>query len=143
MPARIAILALAIASTLHGGAAAARPGPRPSRIKGPIHVVQPGETLWSIARQDYGRTEDWEAIYKLNREAIGPDPRHVCAGTVLHLPSARALSTAPRPRKPAQARPTRKAATSSRNPFDFVGRTVPPRPAPVTSLGRDPFEFGQ
>jgi hypothetical protein len=49
-------------------------------------VVQPGDTLFDLARA-HGTT--WPALYRANREAIGSDPDLIEPGTRLTLPSAR------------------------------------------------------
>jgi nucleoid-associated protein YgaU len=48
--------------------------------------VQPGESLYKIALRLYGRIEKIDAIYDLNKDAIGPNRDRLKAGTVLKLP---------------------------------------------------------
>jgi nucleoid-associated protein YgaU len=48
--------------------------------------VQPGESLYKIAMKLYGRIEKINAIYDLNKDAIGPNRDRLKAGTVLKLP---------------------------------------------------------
>jgi LysM repeat protein len=55
---------------------------------GTQYVVQPGDTLRSIAQQAYGDAEQWPRIYQANRDVIGPDPDALQAGTRLLLPAA-------------------------------------------------------
>jgi nucleoid-associated protein YgaU len=50
------------------------------------YVVQPGDTLSSIARK-FDVKGGWQAIYRINREAIGPNPDILLVGTQLELPS--------------------------------------------------------
>jgi nucleoid-associated protein YgaU len=50
------------------------------------YVVKPGDTLRSIAQEQYGDAEQWPRIYDANRDAIGPDPDALKAGTTLQLP---------------------------------------------------------
>ena len=56
------------------------------------HVVEPGETLWSIAERHLSTTElarvarYWPRIHRANRKVIGPDPRELQIGLVLELP---------------------------------------------------------
>lgn len=57
------------------------------------YVVQPGDTLSSIARRFYQSPDLWWVIYNANREAIGGDPDHLMAGVSLRIPPA---SAAPR-----------------------------------------------
>lgn len=51
------------------------------------HIVQPGETLKSIARNSplYGDESYWELIYKANRDQIA-DPKVLHRGQQLYLP---------------------------------------------------------
>lgn len=47
-------------------------------------VVQPGDTLSKIAAR---YCTDWQTIYNINYETIGPDPNNVPVGTVLTVPN--------------------------------------------------------
>ncbi|MEJ7789983.1 MAG: LysM domain-containing protein, partial [Thermoleophilaceae bacterium] len=65
-------------------------GPRADRV----HVVQPGESLWSIANTDLGGraspaqiAREVNRIWELNSGAIGTgDPDLLMVGTKLKLP---------------------------------------------------------
>jgi nucleoid-associated protein YgaU len=50
------------------------------------YVVQPGDTLRSIALKIYADADEWRRIYDANRDVIGPDPDTLLAGTRLRLP---------------------------------------------------------
>jgi nucleoid-associated protein YgaU len=50
------------------------------------YVVKPGDTLRSIAEDQYGDAAEWPKIYQANRDVIGPDPDALVAGTTLQLP---------------------------------------------------------
>jgi nucleoid-associated protein YgaU len=50
------------------------------------YVVQPGDTLRSIALDQYGDAEQWQRIYQANRSTIGPNPDALVAGTKLEIP---------------------------------------------------------
>jgi nucleoid-associated protein YgaU len=66
---------------------AVRPSPSPSPTTAPTYyVVQPGDTLRSIAAASYGAAEQWPQIYDANREVIGPDPDRLKSGMRLRLP---------------------------------------------------------
>ena len=58
------------------------------------HTVQPGETLWGIARRWSGSERPIEIhrltlqIHRLNRDTIGPDPDLILPGQILVLPKA-------------------------------------------------------
>lgn len=49
-----------------------------------IYVVQPGNTLFSIARQF---CTTWQQVYQMNQAVIGPNPNVLRAGTVLVVPN--------------------------------------------------------
>ncbi|HEY2595064.1 MAG TPA: LysM peptidoglycan-binding domain-containing protein, partial [Chloroflexota bacterium] len=51
------------------------------------YVVQPGDTLRSIALDQYGDADLWQTIYQTNRDAIGRNPDALVAGTILRIPS--------------------------------------------------------
>ena len=52
-----------------------------------IHIVEEGETLWTIASQPwvYNDPHLWPLLYKANRDQIS-DPRRVYSGQVLSIP---------------------------------------------------------
>ncbi|HEY1291532.1 MAG TPA: LysM peptidoglycan-binding domain-containing protein [Chloroflexota bacterium] len=76
------------------------PGPSPSVVPSNVvvgatpaapaaatqYVVQPGDTLRSIALEQYGDAEQWQRIYQANRAAIGPNPDALVTGMTLELP---------------------------------------------------------
>jgi nucleoid-associated protein YgaU len=53
---------------------------------GTTYVVQPGDSLRSIALKEYGDANAWPRIYAANRDLIGPDPDALEAGMSLTLP---------------------------------------------------------
>jgi nucleoid-associated protein YgaU len=52
-------------------------------------VVQPGQNLWRIARNTYGRGVRYTVIYAANRDTIR-DPRLIYPGQVFALPDDKA-----------------------------------------------------
>jgi LysM repeat protein len=88
------------------------------------YTVTPGDTLSAIATT-LGLPGGWQALYTLNRQAIGPNPDLVRPGTVLAVPRPAARGPAPRPPAPAppphQAAPTAPAG----NPRQPSGLTAP------------------
>jgi nucleoid-associated protein YgaU len=50
------------------------------------YVVQPGDTMRSIAQQMYGDPELWPRIYDANRDVIGPNPDDLQVGMHLKIP---------------------------------------------------------
>jgi murein DD-endopeptidase MepM/ murein hydrolase activator NlpD len=80
---------------------------------GVVHIVQPGQTLWRIARAydiDIGRLAETNGI---------DDPTHVDVGTPLFVPGARAtIMVAPFPAPPPSARVG--PAAPSGPPADFL-----------------------
>jgi len=71
---------------------ASRAEPRPPRELPGVHVVRPGESLWTIAAQRliYGDALQWPLIYKANRDQI-KDPRQIYPKQELTIP--RGVST--------------------------------------------------
>jgi nucleoid-associated protein YgaU len=63
----------------------------PEAFEGGRVVVQPGNSLWRIARTSYGRGARYTVIYAANREHIR-DPRRIYPGQVFAVP---ALSDTP------------------------------------------------
>ena len=51
-----------------------------------LYVVQPGETIYDIARTELGSAVHWTDIYRLNRDALGPEADRVTPGMRLLLP---------------------------------------------------------
>jgi len=50
------------------------------------YIVQPGDTLWKIAKEFYGRGWEWRRIYEANGNVI-PDPASLSTGRVLVIPT--------------------------------------------------------
>nr|WP_055536417.1 transglycosylase family protein [Streptomyces alboniger] len=50
-----------------------------------VHVVQPGETLSSIARR-YQVAGGWQALYRANRGVVGSSPDRLAVGVKLLIP---------------------------------------------------------
>jgi LysM repeat protein len=84
------------------------------------YAVAPGDTLSGIAAA-LGIRGGWQALYAANRQAIGPNPNIIRAGTVLTAPVVVVQA-----RPPSRARPGRAPAAPSAPAGQ--GR----RPAPVT-----------
>ncbi|MFE0105381.1 transglycosylase family protein [Streptomyces sp. NPDC059009] len=55
------------------------------KLNGRIHVVRSGDTLSSIAKH-YGIKGGWQALYKANKDMIGPHPDRLNVGTMLLIP---------------------------------------------------------
>jgi nucleoid-associated protein YgaU len=53
---------------------------------GRTYVVQEGDTLSSIARNELGKVSRWAEIYQINREALGKDYDYLTPGMRLVLP---------------------------------------------------------
>jgi len=63
------------------------PGSSSAAVAGSTtYVVQPGDTLRSIAQDQYGDATLWPRIYDANRDVIGSDPDALNAGTKLQIP---------------------------------------------------------
>jgi LysM repeat protein len=67
------------------------------------YIVQPGDTLWSIAQSNLGDGSQWEAIWSLeaNREQIGVNPDLLEPGMVLVLPGGTDDPSSAAPESPA------------------------------------------
>jgi hypothetical protein len=50
-----------------------------------IHVVTPGETLWSISQEAYGNGNDWSMIWDDNRATVA-DPNLIYPGEQIYVP---------------------------------------------------------
>lgn len=82
---RIASSTTAVTLTSTADVAAAFATKATTAHPAPRYVVQPGDTLSSIAAADAVRG-GWQALYAANRRVIGPDPDVIHPGTVLVLP---------------------------------------------------------
>lgn len=51
------------------------------------YTVEPGDTLWGIARKFYGTGYAWPSVYEANQELQG-NPRQIYPGQILVLPAA-------------------------------------------------------
>jgi LysM repeat protein len=104
------------------------------------YTVAPGDTLSAIAAA-LGVPGGWQALYAANRQAIGPDPDVIRAGTVLAAPRPAAQGQPPQPAVPAPARTRQEAPPQHQSPAPAASR--PPRPlhqAPAAS--RQPASRG-
>ncbi len=63
-----------------------RAGPLGDLPRGPVVVVQPGNSLWRIAKRVYGRGIRFTVIYQANRRQIR-DPHLIYPGQIFVLPS--------------------------------------------------------
>lgn len=72
----------AVATT--AGQAAARPAPPPPRT----YTVQPGDTLWAIAKRTLGDGSRWRELYQANQDVIGADPNKISPGQTLRVPGS-------------------------------------------------------
>ncbi|WP_282701524.1 transglycosylase family protein [Streptomyces sp. CC219B] len=62
-------------------------------LKGRMHTVKPGDTLWAIARK-YGIEGGWQELYQANKETIGGRPDRLLPGMLLVIPKASPRTTA-------------------------------------------------
>ena len=72
------------------------------RVQPASYVVQPGESLWSIAAAELGPAATDEAVatrwpqwYAANRQLIGPDPDPIQPGQVLRIPAPTTVQPVP------------------------------------------------
>ena len=59
-------------------------------------IVQPGDCLWTIARQTYGHGIEYTAIFDANRSQIR-NPNLIYPGQIFDMPSAQEAADAPSP----------------------------------------------
>jgi len=62
------------------------PAPAPQPQPGATYMVQPGDTLYAIARKTLGDGNRWPEIYELNRGVVGSNPNVIQSGMILRLP---------------------------------------------------------
>jgi len=77
--------------------------PVPSAPRRIIHVVQPGENLWSISRDYFGDASHHNEIFEANRDKL-TDPARIPVGIKLVIPPNVDNATPP-PSRPSVARP--------------------------------------
>jgi nucleoid-associated protein YgaU len=97
-------LAAAVAPAAHADDVRGIAGQPPEPLTAPTqvahasrtHVVQPGDSLWSIsaARLGPGATDAeveqaWQALWRANRATVGADPDLIEPGQRLDVPAAR------------------------------------------------------
>ncbi len=82
-----------------------RPGSRKSRSESPIdispgtaapsqelvYIVQEGDNLFNIAKNELGSVRGWQELYRLNEDVLGDDAEYLKPGLELKLPSREAL----------------------------------------------------
>ncbi len=59
---------------------------RLSPIEPNTYTIRSGDSLWRIAKAQYGDETKWSIIYDANRATIGRDPAKLSVGTRLHIP---------------------------------------------------------
>lgn len=66
---------------------------RPSLPTGEEHsyVVQPGDSLSTIAKMAYGDEQLWPFLFDVNQEAVGSNPDMLSAGVTIQVPPASAI----------------------------------------------------
>jgi LysM repeat protein len=106
----------------------------PGKEESARYTVAPGDTLAGIA-VGLGVPGGWRALYAANRQAIGPDPNLIRAGTVLVVPQPGVghASRHPAPRQPAPSHVSRgrgrqqhrvQPRVSARSPRSSVHLTI-------------------
>lgn len=93
--------AAADAAPTHLAGPAGTPTPA---VPTPTHVVQRGDSLWSIAAETLGAGRRYPEIVALNRDVLGTRPDFLLPGTTLRLPPA-VTTTEPTPEAAAGAAP--------------------------------------
>ncbi len=76
-------------------------------------VVQPGNSLWRLARHSYGRGVLYTVIYEANRELIR-DPNRIYPGQIFVLPAGATPEAQPDPQPDPQPAGTPSASSRSR-----------------------------
>jgi len=84
---RLALLLLVVALVVWAGARVAHAATEDDPLRGTIHVVQPGDTLWSIVSAEYGtqRHDVRELVYLVQQENDLAGAQ-LLPGRELHLP---------------------------------------------------------
>jgi hypothetical protein len=115
----------ALAMPLPGSSAPAAPGiptdaARPAHRSAAVHVVRPGECLWSIAADRLGPgasdaeiAAEWPRWYRANRALIGRDPGLIQAGMRLRAPAPPTLRSTSTTRRTGTSAPHHTPAGST------------------------------
>jgi len=61
-------------------------GDAPATSQTSTYTIQPGDSLWDIARNHLGDGSRWHEIYNLNSDLIGDNPALIHPGTEIKLP---------------------------------------------------------
>jgi nucleoid-associated protein YgaU len=121
------------------------------------YVVQPGDNLWSIAKEHLGSGEKWGELYQANMQTIGSNPRLIFPGQELtfgdsplmaHAPSSQAIplahpsSTIP-PSQTSTFLSSNTAGTTYGAPSQVIGLTANvPKGFPVHSANMPSIDSG-
>ena len=57
----------------------------PVKVDTKDYVIKSGDTLWAIAKAEYGDGRQWKRIYEFNKEEL-PDPNRPKKGTHIKIP---------------------------------------------------------
>jgi LysM repeat protein len=99
------------------------------------YTITAGDTLTGIAAA-LGTSGGWTALYAANRQAIGPDPNLIKAGTALTIPHPTPPAPAPPAPRPAPAPAQPPAATQPPAPANAP--TTAPAPAQPPASAKVP-----
>lgn len=111
------------------------PAAKPVIIYPYWHVVQPGETLSSIAAKEYGRADYWTVIYRANKALIGPNYSAISAGWRLKIVKhTGSPPPAPAPPAPPPASPAPPAPPVSSPSSSAPAASAPAAPAASTTV---------
>jgi LysM repeat protein len=90
-----------------------------------VVTVEPGDTLWDIATEEYGDGTDWPRIYRANDDQI-EDPDLIYPGQRLDVPGQRT------------AEPHQRSARHPSDPPDSRAPSLEPMPTPAPSMEPSP-----
>jgi nucleoid-associated protein YgaU len=74
-------------SNVQSGSSSTAPMPEPEPPAQRTYTVVKGDSLSKIAKQVYGRANDWRRIYEANRDVI-ENPDLIYPGQILKIPEA-------------------------------------------------------
>ena len=73
-------------SNVQSGSSSTAPAPAQPAAAGKTYVVQKGDSLSKIAKDEYGNANDWHKIFEANRDII-KDPDLMYPGQTLKIPA--------------------------------------------------------